>query len=940
MIQITKNNNASLRLIVLFLLICGRIDLFSGNPLSIELIEDSQTGQMVSHVLKLTNLSEEQFKGGVVVDVPEGIRSLSRDQRSVSLMPGDSIFVSFKLILTKDLVSGEKKIRYDLINDTGVYMNSCITSLQIEEREQLIMMVDNSPNLITNPDDSVRINVTLQNGGNITEDVYLVFNVPNLQGSSPFTELYAVLSPGEQHDFTHSFLASSNLLSAERFNVKITLLKGRDKQIVETRTVDVNSIITNRSYNSFFRDQSYSLGQGSLDNGIQLSYRTYNLNSQTMQLQGGSYLDLPAGYLHLKGNIYKYNTQPLPYISNTSLTYQLNENQYIIGNVQEQTELSLYGRGVKALFSDKEGNKSITMGAIDQNYNLIDESPWFEDYFSYFVKGQLGGNNEKSGLEATYVYQKNPYEKAIFQLGSLGWRYRFSNNWNMEVAAHGTSGSYSELGENHYSGAAEMSYRGKISEMIQLNGSAYYSDPYFPGNRKGVTSLMQSGSVRITEGMNLNLSYSYNRSEPKSYSYDYRYSSENRNGNISISLPKFKNINTSFNYQQQMESSSSYSYLIEGNSGDDNLNMNSHRMGWQWRWQNPAWKYSLFGTIEGGFFNNPINKEFVAQGKASLSFSYRWLSMGASWQQGAYYLFEHVMAQRQETAFTRFTTSVSVNHNLSNKLRISSGINFSNDVYQGAIPSANLNAAYSPNSKLSFILSGSWYRYPNQGNREIMNIEGGVRYNFSRGVPFKGRKSSLIAKVYYDHNANGSYDSGDAPAEGYLVEIDRKAFISGEKGEVKYTSVPFGNYEVKQLQSGEWSFNRKEIEVDRYKTRVEIPLRQSGTLQGSIRYIVEENSIEIKQRNEGFRFTVTSADGKLKQTVVTDGQGNFITFLPTGEYSITLDQRTLPDHTECNEPVQDFIIEGGVTSKLKPFDIEVKTRQINVRKFFSQKPED
>jgi hypothetical protein len=938
MIQITKNNNASLRLIVLFLLICGRIDLFSGNPLSIELKEDSQTGQMVSHVLKLTNLSEEQFKGGVVVDVPEGIRSLSRDQRSVSLMPGDSIFVSFKLILTKDLDSGEKKIRYDLINDTGVYMNSCITSLQIEEREQLIMMVDNSPNLITNPDDSVRINVTLQNGGNITEDVYLVFNVPNLQGSSPFTELYATLSPGEQHDFTHSFLASSNLLSAERFNVKITLLKGRDKQIVETRTVDVNSIITNRSYSSFFRDQSYSLGQGSLDNGIQLSYRTYNLNSQTMQLQGGSYLDLPAGYLHLKGNIYKYNTQPLPYISNTSLTYQLSENQYIIGNVQEQTELSLYGRGVKALFSDKEGKRNITVGAIDQNYNLIDASPWFEDYLSYFVKGQLGGKNEKSGLEATYVYQKNPYEKAIFQLGSLEWRYRFSNNWNMEVAAHGTSGRYSELGENHYSGAAEMSYRGRISEMIQLNGSAYYSDPYFPGNRKGVISLMQSGSVRITEGMNLNLSYSYNRAEPKSYSYDYSYSSENRNGNISISLPKFKNINTSFNYQQQMESSSSYSYLIEGNSGDDNLNMNSHRMGWQWRWQNPAWKYSLFGTIEGGFFNNPINKELVTQGKASLSFSYQWLSMGASWQQGAYYLFEHVMAQRQETAFTRFTTSVSVNHNLSNKLRISSGINFSNDVYQGAIPSVNLNAAYSPNSKLSFILSGSWYRYPNQGNREIMNIEGGVRYNFSRGVPFKGRKSSLMAKVYYDHNANGRYDSGDAPAEGYLVEIDRKAFISGEKGEVKYTSVPFGNYEVKQLQSGEWSFNRKEIEVDSYKTRVEIPLRQSGTLQGSIRYIVEENSIDIIQRNEGFRFTVTSTDGKLKQTVVTDGQGNYITFLPTGEYSITIDQRTFPDHTECNEPVQNFIIEGGVTSKLKPFDIEVKTRQINVRKFFSQKP--
>ncbi|MDD4698028.1 MAG: carboxypeptidase-like regulatory domain-containing protein [Fermentimonas sp.] len=935
--QITVHYGTRLILFLLFLLIGGRIESFAGKPISVEFRENSQTGQMVSHVLKVTNYSGEHFKGEVKVDSPEGIRCLSRDDRSINLKPGDSIFVSYKLILTKNLNSGEKKISYNLLNDVGVNVDSCATLLQIEEREQLIMMVNNAPTLLSNPDDSVRINVTMQNNGNVTEEVYLVFNVPNLQGSPPFTELKAVLSPGEQRNFTHSFLVSSNLLAAERFPVRITALKGRDKQIVETRTVNVNSIITNRSYNTFLRDQAYSAGQGSLNNGVQLSYRTYNFISQTMQLQGGTYLDLPAGYLHLKGNIYKYNSQYLPYVSNTSLTYQINENQLMFGNVQEQTELSLYGRGVKALFSDKEGGRMITIGAIDQNYNLIDDSPWFKDYYSYFVNGQLGGVNEQSGLGATYVYQKNPYEKAIFHLGSLEWKHRFNHHWSMELAAHGTSGSYSELGENHYSGAAEMSYSGRIKEKILLNGSAYYSDPYFPGNRKGILSLMQNGSFRITDEINLNLSYSYNRSEPKSYSYDYSYSSQNQNGNISLSLPSFRNIHTSLNYQQQMESSSSYSYLVGSGVEGDILNMNSHRMGWQWRWQNPAWKYSFFGTIEGGFFKNPINKQLITQGKASLSFSYRWLSMAASWQQGAYYLFEHVMAQRQDKAFTRFTASASVNHQVSNKLRISSGINFSNDVYQGDIPSININAIYTPRSKVSLFLTGSWYKYPNQGNREILNIEGGVRYSFSGGVPLKGRKSSLIAKVYYDNNANGSYDMGDAPAEGYLVEIDRKAFISGEKGEVKYTSVPFGNYEVKQMQAGEWSFDQQEVVVNRYKTKIDIPLRQSGTLQGSIRYIVSENSIEIKQRYEGFRFTVTSSDGKLRQTVVTDGQGNFITFLPTGEYSITLDQKTLPEHTECKEPVQNFTIEGGETCKLKPFDIEVRTRQLKVKKFFAQK---
>lgn len=940
MAYFTKNNSCKFTFILFSLLVSGGMRLFSGNPISIELTNSTKTEQMVSHVLKVTNLSEDVFKGGVKVDIPEGIRSLSINERLISLSPGDSTFVSFKLILTKNLNSGEKKVRYDLLNDNGTFVNGCETFLQIEERDQLLLMVDNSPTLLTNPDDSVRINVTLQNSGNITEHVYLVFNVPNLQGASPFTELKATLSPGEQRDFTHSFLASSNLLSTERFNVRVSVLKGRDKQIVETKTVSVQSIISNRNYNSFLRDQAYSMGYGSLDNGLLLSYRTYNLSSHTMQLQGGTYIDLPAGYLHLKGNVYKYNTQPLPYVSNTSLTYQFNENQYVIGNVQEQTELSLYGRGMKALFSDKEGKKIITVGAIDQNYNLVDNRPWFKDFYSYFVKGQLGGNNEKNGLDATYVYQKNPYEKATFHLGSLEWRYRFSNTWNMEIAAHGTSGEYSELGKNHYSGAAEMGYSGTVKDKLQLNGSAYYSDPYFPGNRKGVLSLMQNGSVSLSDRMNLNLSYSYNRSNPKSYSYDYNYNSENQNGNISISLPSIKNFNNSLNYQHQRESSSSYSYLVGDDNDDANLNMTSHRMGWQWRWQNPAWKYSLFGTIEGGFFKNPISKDIVSQGKASLSFSYKWITMGTSWQQGAYYLFEQVMAQRQEKVFTRFTASASINHQISNKFRISSGINFSNDVYQGAIPSANINTTYTPGGKVSFILTGSWYKYPNQGNREIFNIEGGVRYNFSRSAPLKGRKSSLLAKVYYDNNANGKYDKGDAPAEGYLVEIDRKAFISGEKGEVKYTSVPFGNYDVKQIQPGEWSFNRQEIVVDKYKTRIEIPLRQSGTLQGSIRYIVDENSIEIKQRNEGFRFTITSNDGKLKQTVVTDGQGNFITFLPTGDYSITLDVRTLPEHTECEETVKNFTIEGGGVVKLEPFEVVVKTRQINIKKFFAQTPED
>ena len=76
---------------------------------------------------------------------------------------------------------------------------------------------------------------------------------------------------------------------------------------------------------------------------------------------------------------------------------------------------------------------------------------------------------------------------------------------------------------------------------------------------------------------------------------------------------------------------------------------------------------------------------------------------------------------------------------------------------------------------------------------------------------------------------------------------------------------------------------------------------------------------------------------KFQQTVVTDAYGRFITFLPVGVYTITLDQRTLPEHTGCKEPVRNFTMEAGKVNELEPFVIEVKSRKVNVKKFYAGK---
>lgn len=905
-------------------------------PVDLEVRVISDKGQMLGHVLKVVNHADSAFSGVIGVEAPAGIRPLSQGERAVRIAAGDSGFVSFKLLLTKDLTAGEKRIRYDLLNDAKEHVASRETSLEIAPREQLTLLADNAPVLITNPDDSVRIRVTVNNSGNIPEQVTLVFNVPNLRSAPSFTEMTASVAPGEQREFIHRFIASGNLLAAERFEVRITAMKGREKKIVDTRTMTIHNIGTRRTYNAFLLDQMTAYSEGISDNAVQLSYRTYNNTSSTIQLQGGGYLDLPAGYLHLKGNIYQYNSQPLPYVTNTSLTYRLHEHAFSLGNVGEQAELSLYGRGAKALFSDSARNKRLTIGAIDQNYNLLSDNPWFDDYYSFFIKGELGASTGRTGATVNYIFQRNPYERARFQMGSLAWRFRFNDLWELEMTGHGSVARYQEVAGNKRTAAAELRYQGTLFSDLMLNGSAYYSDPYFSGNRKGVTSFNQSISKRMGEGIYLNGSISYNKSEPKSYAYDYNYRSQNSFGNFSVSLPPLFDVTSSLAYNYQRESSPSYSRYIGEVAADRNLTMDAHRLGWQWRWQHPDGNHAFHGSLEGGSYRNPVDKSRERQGKASLGYAYRWLTTGVTWQQGAYYLYEQVMAQQQNRPFTRFTASASVNHRFSKKIQLTSGFNFTRDVHQGDVPSLNIDARYFGRHNFSFSFSGHWYRYPFLQNRDMLNLEAGVRYQFRKGEPLRGKKSALVAKVYYDHNGNGRYDGGDAPAEGYLLDIDRKAFVSGRDGAVRYSSVPFGNYSVKPMQAGQWSFNQQEIEVSRFKTVVQIPLRQSGTLKGSIRYESGENSVEIVRRNEGFRFTISGNGGKFQQTVVTDGNGRFITFLPVGEYTITLDKRTLAEHTDCTELERNFRMEAGGVNELEPFVIGVKTRKVNVKKFFAQ----
>ena len=112
-----KRSTATLVILIyLHLVVTMKAETVAARPVDIEIQSISEEGQLLSHVLKVVNQSDISFDGVVAVNVAAGMRPIPQGEQAVHIAPGDSGFISFKLLLTKDLNAGEKKVRYDVLD--------------------------------------------------------------------------------------------------------------------------------------------------------------------------------------------------------------------------------------------------------------------------------------------------------------------------------------------------------------------------------------------------------------------------------------------------------------------------------------------------------------------------------------------------------------------------------------------------------------------------------------------------------------------------------------------------------------------------------------------------------------------------------------------------------------------------------------------------------
>lgn len=893
---------------------------------------------LIDVLVAVNNTTDQSFNGLLSLELPKGIRSISENTTKIQLKPNEKQFVPIKLWMQTEAQAGNAEIVFNLFNNEKQKIASQKLEQFIKENNQLKLAVETPLIYLTNPNDSIRIKTHIANLGNKSQTVTLVYKIPELIGENNFFELKGKVDVKSDSTFIFTFLPTKRLLKLQQFNVQITGLRGESKELFGNTSVQIQNINSTQQFIYSETDVWNNLAQ---KNTVTTSYRQIGKDNYTYQLQGNTTFDLPAGFLSLQGIFYKNNADNQAILNNTTLAYTLYENQLSIGNLSKPFEMSLFGRGISVETASKTKDKSLEVGFIDQQFNLIQKDAFLQNGYGIYARGTLDTIGKFKNIVGHYVFKQDPHEKADHHVFGTEFTREINYNWRINSKLHAGLSNYDLNNLNKTSYAAEVQYNGTI-KAFRLFGNYFLSSNYFPGNRRGILQIQQNISTDVGNGNTLSANYFYSDFAPKSVLYPMNTESNNTRAEIGIRWKKRTAFGAALYYQFQNESSTNFNGIFESNA---TLipSIKAHRFIENINWTSKNEKHLLNLDIENGFAQYPFKKSLNFQGKTQLSYSFQKLYSSISYQKGSYYLSEYFSMRNlnSDKDFFRMLFSVAYQDSFfQQKLQVNSGFSYIEDSLIDEAPSLFLNLNFNLNDDYQFYLNSSWLHYKSNplqntlsNHNKMITIEGGIRFNFNKKTPSAGKKSRIKARVFYDQNANNIFDEGDTIAPNYFTILNNRSFLTDEKGELVYKSVPFGSYKVQPKVQEGWYPSTTQYEVNNYRINVDIPLHRNGTLMGKIVYDFDEKRVAVfDPKLDGIVFYIMQNDKQI-QKINTNSDGKFTVFLPNGEYQIMLNEKSLPDNTFCDNVFVSVKIESGKVVRISPFKIQVKQKKVNIKHF-------
>ncbi len=914
--------------------------------LLIDSVVYSKAGAIQSLTISLFNQGDQPFDGNLILETSEGLSIVGESSRAISLEQGGKRFLPVRVRVENDAPAGQITFHALMQNAEGKTIAIAPTVFHIEKNRNVVLQAMTQRELIQYEGDSLRIPIRIYNIGNTDENVRVVSSIPQFATRSErrFDVGTLFLRASQDTTLVLGYQIDRDMLRQDHFMINISALF-ENGDLLGNAQVVIQNAAAKKTFLTPYEILDYWAHE---QNKISLISRNVLSPQPSLQLLGTAGHLVGKGEIEYSFNIHQWGLDQTPSINNTWFSYDQENKGFTVGNLSENLDKYVYGRGLKVHLGDTAVNHRTELGLVDKAYSLLGNDhgqEWFDAY-TVFLRSQGGMKREsRRNWSSLALYDRDPREnnENLMYYGTFNWiknpeirSDQLQLMWGTGIARPLVQTSHTDTlfsGDFKPSLALGINYN-TTWKGFQLSSSNYYSSGYYPGARKGVTQLYQRVSKNMG-AVNVWGNYSYSEYEPQLFHLYHAYRNHQVNTRAELgagfSVGRFVHMN----FSPRLETEKGV-YMVRNLEAEtlfkENLRLNS-MITWRSR---SGTQFSTFISEIGHSTRSSFTNLPFLHHRQSLSYQFKRLSFTGLYQQGNFTIMEQLFSVNPRAVPKRTNLTVNwSNEFLNRRLQLQTGLAFASDQNSGESMMAQSRIEYI-HKKTAFTALFQMSQFHN--DTYFSGLSTTLQLGITQKLPDnrisgRVRRGQIGLFLYFDHNNNGVFDQGDIVAENKSALIENTLFQANDKGEIHYSRVPRGSYSlVVPLEKG-WYAPQRTLHLESNRLRLEIPLSRAATLKGMITYDFDPRlSLEANTILEGFTVRAKSDNGYATFTR-TDNLGQYSLNLPEGNYEIYIDERELPTHVYTDSPVQTIRIEPGKANTLPAFVFKVKERQIEIKRF-------
>ncbi|MBE8719303.1 hypothetical protein C4F40_00985 [Sphingobacterium sp. Ka21] len=906
-------------------------------------VADSLTVQegVVSLDIQLGQLdSLAEFKGHLLLTVPSGMQALQGDRIAIDLPAGKRRFLSLKFRVSAIGRLKGQSIGIKVADQQGTVTGNRRIGLLVAERRSVVLQDQSATTYFKSTGDSIALQIAVINNGTTDEPVRLVFTSPNRTGNREFNVVSMLLKASADSVIQFRIPVERYMLELPQYTVNVAGLY-ESSEVFGNLSILTGNLTSSRNFQRIF-DQNL-VGNVYSRNYIEGMVSNLLMEQQMYYLRSRGEYAAADGILRYEVHMNQAGgRQFLPNINNTYLAYEGNGWGTTLGNIQENTEVSIFGRGIKVYTLDSLSRATATVGVVEKSADLLGAYNLGSPGYTAYGQLTLGRDiDELKSYDGLLYYDLSRYDSTqslLFtnQFGLLPERLQEKIRLDGFVGAgvqtyygheHGTTDSIQP------SGALGIRLVGQ-QDKWSYSSDNFYSTPYYTGNRRGSIQVQQRVSRRY-KNYQLGASYIFNKFAPQYISSRMApFENEISKADIFVSAPLSAFVNVSLQPSYSTEKGSVF-------LGSENARIT--KRGWELATtatlRSPNFKHSLFTQFQMGLIqiSDRIPNQFAF--RSNLTYTYKRLNLYGSYQHGAFQVYELYNSLLFNIPFRpRYGMGTAFNGKaLQDKLtwNVNVSASISSDYGHTYAGNSNLSYKLGKNTMLTSLLQYNYTKAVSGFSYDFANLQLGIRQNLkSRDLTKKRpRSGDLDIFCFYDNNGNGIFDKGDEIAADYTLLVDNIVFITNKKGHAQFRKVPYGNYTLFFPPRDNYQAASQKVVLAEGNLQVTVPLQQLSKVTGAIDLQIDANlSLEVNQSLRGYRVLAKNEEGVLTEAL-TDEAGEFTFLLPAGNYSFLLEETSLPENVYLTENLQLATVQIGENTRIPSFELKVKMKKVEIKRF-------